>query len=181
MSQTAWKSSKLRVAVHEVGHATVLYFLTGRLSEVYVYQEEGEWRGQMPGQGDEEKADASTWQSGAAFSFGGWAAVHLAITNGMLPAAPACIEVVPGDHGFLGLEPADEWQADRSAAFANPSSPKEARDVARKAALDVLSGRMQVVLELAKVLADKDFLRTDELKASFQSVNEANDRSTADD
>ena len=177
--EEGWKPSALRVAVHELGHAAVRYFLSGHLSCILIYQQDGEYLGQTPAIGGQPAADSNTWQVGAACFYGGWAAVHLAIETGLLPREPSSVEATAGDQGFLGACPADEGMVDYAACLANPSDKAASKELAKSTAWCVLRDCRPTILELAERRAVKGFLDEDEQRAAFAPFRGASERPKA--
>lgn len=143
----------LRLGIHEVGHVVVEYVLTGVARACFVYQDLDGGPGAQTGTIDGVEKEAMTPQDHlhlAAGYLGGWAAVHLAIEDGVLPRAPLADEQVAGDHGYIGT---DQIYAHWAAVQANMRDPVAIMAQARAVALDVLRPRMGAVVELGELVA----------------------------
>ena len=101
----------LRPAIHEIGHVVVEYVLRGTARDCYTYKnEDGSYGGQTAALTGSQLAGQSAEEdhiSLAAEFLGGWAAVNLAISGGLLPAAPTSVETSPGDFGYFGDD--NDW------------------------------------------------------------------------
>ncbi len=140
----------LRPAIHEIGHVVVEYVLRGSARDCYCYKEEdGSYGGQTAALASAQPTGELSLQENinlAAEFAGGWAAVNLAISGGLLPAAPANVETTPGDFGYFGSD--NEWVT-KLAAVAEPNNPSSAEGRAKTLALNILEPHINAVHDLA--------------------------------
>jgi hypothetical protein len=145
---------KLRFGIHEVGHIGVEYVLTGVARACFVFTEEnGSYGAQtdtVAGVTSQSAMGAQDYLHLAAGFLGGWAAVHLAVESGALPRAPASVESVAGDHGYLG---SDQIYAHWAAVQADMHDPSAIMMQSRKLALDTLRPRLDEIIELGELAA----------------------------
>ncbi|SOR30639.1 protein of unknown function [Methylorubrum extorquens] len=144
--------------MHELGHGATFHLLYGRTEPVFVFTMDGEYGGYMPipeinplGRPPQSRED---WRGIMAWTFGGWAAVHLAIRQGRLPDAP---EACPGNIGYLGPHPMDEALIRQHAAESGVQDPDVLVAEARTLALDLLRPHMPKLWPLAELTASRGF------------------------
>jgi len=162
----AWTQSKERVSFHEVGHAIVDQLAAGTTEGCCVTMVDGEWVGVNPpleiktGFKTMSREEGRNYLAGL---WGGWAAVNIAITTGLLPREPVRIEAVPGDRGFLGGPGSDDDWIKKISAIVYPADPAGLADEARQLALGLLRPRMTAAAALADQLAGRGFLAAEDI------------------
>jgi hypothetical protein len=114
------------VQFHELGHAVVEFRTFGTAPEAAYALIDGEFVGITEPTGDGKPFDEMTRDemlASVATFWGGWAAVHLAISRGLLPAEPTGVEGRHGDRGFFGQAGSDDHWVRHFAELADPSDP----------------------------------------------------------
>jgi len=168
---TAWTQSERRVQVHEIGHGVIDFLTVGRTSDRAVALVGGEYVGisEPIGGGKTFAAMDRTerLQSVAGF-WGGWAAVHLAISDGLLPEEPAGVESTYGDRGFLGGRLSDQGWVEHFSGLAGDPDPIAFAEEARKLALGLLEPHMATVLALAAQMDGRGVLPSEDLEAALR-------------
>lgn len=151
-----WTQSIERVAYHEVGHAVVDQLLSGTTSGCSLSTRNNEWLGMSPPLSISTpfvSMGVDQFRAYVAGLWGGWAAVNLAITSGLLQEEPCWVEARPGDRGFFAGVGSDSDNIGRVLSQRNPLEHTGFADEARHLALDTLGPRMTQVEVLAKALA----------------------------
>jgi hypothetical protein len=167
----AWTQSERRVQVHEIGHGVIDFFTAGRVSDRLVTRLDGEFVGvSQPVGGGETYAtmDRRERLESVAGFWGGWAAVHLAIRDGLLLAEPSGVENCPGDRGYLGAEGSNQWWVEHMSELAGDPDPIAFADEARELALSLLEPHIETVFALAEQMDGLGFLPSADLEAALR-------------
>ena len=153
-----------RVAIHELGHGATYFLIYGLEESVAVYPTEDGWAGQQPPPlkppPGSVPSSPQEWCDVIAWTYGGWAAVNLAITAGLLPTIP---EPRPGDQGFLGPFPADEGCAKEFAGRSGVPDTAALIDQARDQALSLLRPRLEGLWSLVPQLIGRGYVDGSEI------------------
>ncbi|MCO8018225.1 hypothetical protein NI456_05055 [Brevundimonas diminuta] len=168
-AQSSWTVSSLRIGLHEVGHAMVDVELWGKAPDCYCWAGEGAGGVAEP-LGDIQNPTLDDYRNLATSACGGWAAVNLAISAGLLPAAPSGLEESHGDHGFLGDDTSDEGIVRRCAETLG-ESPDDLVSASKAQALAILKQRLPLLMGLANELVGMGFLEGREITARVIAVS----------
>jgi hypothetical protein len=128
---------------------------------------EGEFVGTTAPSGNGKPFDRMTRDemlASVAMFWAGWAAVHLAISRGLLPAEPTGVERRHGDCGFFGKGGSDDYWVRHFAERADPTDPTGFAEEARQLALEILRDEIHHFPDLAAEMDGVGILLADRLK-----------------